>query len=267
MEAVSVLALDLSTDTGWALGPVGGTPRCHSLPLGDRSATAEEKGAKLVRFLVDLFKVERPKLVVIEKPLNTAVLNKIGAHFNTTYMLYGLAHTAAVVAQMSGVQMIRFADVQDVTAHFCGQRTFKAGYDPVRRKQLTSRQARKAAVIAACERQGWHVEDDNAADAAATWSYGCAMLNPRLAAAVTPLFAPAGNQNPQSPSNRDVSAGGKASSTAAPQGKAVHAGIGSETPADREGQPHSGDDDLEIPTFLRRGHPDCTAGKRAGGAA
>lgn len=47
------------------------------------------------------------------------------------------------------------------------------------------------------------------------------------------------HQTPQSPSNRDASAGGEASSTAAPQGEAVHAGIGSETPADREGQHES----------------------------
>lgn len=44
----------------------------------------------------------------------------------------------------------------------------------------------------------------------------------------------------ESPSNRDASTGDEASSTAAPQGEAVHAGIGSETPAGREGHAAKG---------------------------
>jgi hypothetical protein len=35
---------------------------------------------------------------------------------------------------------------------------------------------------------GWEVEDDNEADALATWHYMCALLEPRLALAPTPLF-------------------------------------------------------------------------------
>jgi uncharacterized protein (UPF0335 family) len=45
-----------------------------------------------------------------------------------------------------------------------------------------------------------------------------------------------GRRNPPSPSNRDVSAGGEASSGAAPQGEAPPAGIGSETLAGHEGR-------------------------------
>jgi len=44
------------------------------------------------------------------------------------------------------------------------------------------------------------------------------------------------HENPQSPSNRDVSAGDEASSGAAPQGEAPHAGTGSETLAGHEGR-------------------------------
>lgn len=187
MDARTVLALDLATDSGWAIGPVGGVPRCARLPLGSSSSPAE-KGARLVRWLSELLLVERPRLVVIERPLNIRILVKIGASHDTVLLLYGLAYLAMTICNMRGVHDVRFADVQDVREHFVGRRTFAASRNPLTGKKITSRAVAKSAIIDACRMRGWEVEDDNAADAAATWSYGCALLNPRTAVMATPLF-------------------------------------------------------------------------------
>jgi hypothetical protein len=46
----------------------------------------------------------------------------------------------------------------------------------------------KPMVMRQCRAMGWAVEDDNEADALATWSYMCALIDPKLALTPTPLF-------------------------------------------------------------------------------
>jgi len=104
------------------------------------------------------------------------------------FALIGGAIIVETVAHLRGAPRIQLANVQDVRRHFTGQRTFSKAIDPSTGKKLSSRDAAKAATIAMCRLQGWEVENDDAADAAALWSWGCASLNPRLAPMTTPLF-------------------------------------------------------------------------------
>jgi len=53
---------------------------------------------------------------------------------------------------------------------------------------LKSKEAKRA-VIERCRLLGWPVEDDNAADATACWSYGISLVAPRWAPKATPLFS------------------------------------------------------------------------------
>ena len=184
-----VLALDLATTLGWASGPVGGKPVSGKLRLGDKNATRAEKFAHLMRFLNDRLKVERPRLVVIEEVLNPRVLLRVGATLDTAKTLYGLPAVAEAVLRIRGVPRIEFVNVQNVRAHFVGQRRFKDETDPETGKKIKSRDNAKAAVINACRLRGWAVESHDEADAIATWSYGCMLLDKRLAAIATPLFA------------------------------------------------------------------------------
>ena len=188
-----VLALDLATTLGWASGPVGGKPVSGVLRLGDKNAARREKLLHLGRFLNDMLKVEKPRLVVIEEALEPRVLVKIGATLATTKLAYGLPAAAEMVLAGRGVQDVRFVSVQDVRAHFVGRRTFQDSTDPATGKKVKSRDNAKAAVINACRLRGWHVESHDEADAIATWSYGCTLLDKRLAAIATPLFARLGS--------------------------------------------------------------------------
>ena len=43
-------------------------------------------------------------------------------------------------------------------------------------------------MVARCKRLGWEVRNDNEGDACALWSYGCALIDPKLAMQVVPLF-------------------------------------------------------------------------------
>ncbi|GGC90599.1 hypothetical protein [Chelatococcus reniformis] len=189
MTAPVVLALDLATASGWAIGPVGSRPRCGSLPLGERGAPRRERAAELTKWLAAMLKLEAPRLIVIEQPLQPAVLVKIGGSLDTALLLYGLAVVAESVAHLRGVRDVRMADVQDVRQHFTGHRTFKATVHPLTGKKITARANGKSAVINMCRMRGWDVADDDQADAMATWSYGCALIDRRAAAAATPLFA------------------------------------------------------------------------------
>lgn len=184
-----VLALDLATTLGWASGRVGGKPVSGVLRLGDKNASRREKLLHLARFLNDRLKIEKPRLVVIEEALEPSVLAKIGATLATTKLAYGLPAAAEMVLAARGVHDVRFVNVQDVRAHFVGRRTFKDTTDPITGRKTKSRDNAKAAVINACRLRGWTVESHDEADAIATWSYGCMLLDKRLAAIATPLFA------------------------------------------------------------------------------
>ena len=46
----------------------------------------------------------------------------------------------------------------------------------------------KKLVMRQCRAMGWSPIDDNEADALATWHYMCALIEPKLAMAPTPLF-------------------------------------------------------------------------------
>jgi len=89
--------------------------------------------------------------------------------------LCGLHSIMLGVASNSGVGEIVTASVGDVRNHFIGTRSLK-------------RAQAKAAVVAKCEVLGWRVADDNQGDAAATWSYACSLIDPKLALRGSPLF-------------------------------------------------------------------------------
>ena len=100
--------------------------------------------------------------------------NRGSSNTNTTTLLYGLPAIIGAVAHLLKIHDVRKASTKDVRNHFIGSNPKR-----VQAKFLVKRQ---------CRNMGWDVEDDNEADALATWSYMCSLLDPRLAIAPTPLF-------------------------------------------------------------------------------
>lgn len=192
-EPLNILALDLATTFGWAIGKSDQQkPRFGSERLGRRGDEPGEVGRLFLIWFSDITRIEKIDAVYIERAMAPAVAARIGTNADTNMILVGLAFMAASFAKARQVPIVRFVDAQDAKQNFTGQRRFKDEFDPSSGKILKSREVGKRATIARCHQIGIMVQEDNQADAVSLWFYGASKHNPRLSAAVTPLFAESG---------------------------------------------------------------------------
>jgi hypothetical protein len=155
-----IFGIDASTvATGYAHGgpqdavPRGGVwklPGCDELG-GKFDVTLKRVGQSLM----ENAKLLKPRAIYIEAPLDLIDRRHSAA-------------TAAALMQMAGALRMAIALV-DARVELCAihnvRKTF--GVNPF----LLSEQAKKA-VMARCDELGWSYQDDNEADAKATWHYG-----------------------------------------------------------------------------------------------
>lgn len=170
-----VLGLDVATTLGWARGHVDAVaPACGTIRFGTVRTSAPEIFGLAIRWAEAYIGGAKPDILVIE-----ALLPPDAMHGETSKAvrdrLCGLHGIMLGIAHNSGVGEIVMASVGDVRNHFIGTRSLKRA------------QAKKA-VMAKCQALGWSVADDNQGDAAATWSYACALIDPKLALRGSPLF-------------------------------------------------------------------------------
>jgi hypothetical protein len=170
-----VLALDVATRTGFALGRVGEQPTFGSIRFG-RSSTDDNVifGAALDWTSRFLEPQPRPDLIVLEALLPPAAM---GGRTTSAVRdrLAGLHGVIRAVASLRGVKKIEAHAVGDIRSHFIHDR--KAKRDVAKRETMRR-----------CLQLGWNPLDDNAGDALATWSYACSLIDPCLALRVVPLF-------------------------------------------------------------------------------
>jgi hypothetical protein len=170
-----ILGLDVATRCGHAIGRLGETPVTGSVRFGNSSTDENVVFAAALDWASEFLQpFPRPDVVMIEAllPMDAMRGNTQRA---TRDRLAGLHGVLRAVAQLRGVAKIEVASVGDVRAHFIGQRSAKSAIA-------------KAETMRRCARLGWECCDDNAADAAAVWSYACALIDPALALRLTPLF-------------------------------------------------------------------------------
>lgn len=168
-----ILALDLASVTGWAVGEPGGKPVHGSIRFASAGASHEAIFAEAMVWIVQVYEEYEPKTVVWESPMPTS-FNRGRTNINTTTILFGLPAIIGSVAYLRGMYDIRKADTKDVRMHFIGCNPKRAKAKPL--------------VMRQCRAMGWEVIDDNEADALATWHYMSSLLEPKLAMAPTPLF-------------------------------------------------------------------------------
>jgi len=167
---VKILALDLATNAGFALGDSNGKPTSWSKRLKSPEDEPERAFKKLGIELRDVFALETPDIVVVEAPMSMGGMVKLdeesdrGFKFtsnpNTIYMLTGLVGVVFGICGPYGI-MARKANVQKVRKDFLGVSRPK---DP------------KRVVLDRCHQLGWlerSCRDDNRADALALWSWAC----------------------------------------------------------------------------------------------
>lgn len=169
----SVLALDLASVAGWACGEPGGIPAHGTHRFAKPGASHEAIFAAAYDWMEKKCVFYAPKTVVWEAPLSgTFKYGKTTS--NATTILYGLPAVIGAVAYQRGIFDIRKAETRDVRLHFIGSNPKRATAKPT--------------VMRQCRAMGFDIEDDNEADAIATWSYMCALIDPKLAIKPLPLF-------------------------------------------------------------------------------
>lgn len=105
-----------------------------------------------------LIEQHRPNLVVIEAPIVTGVVGSA----DRVSLAMGLRASVLAVCHMRGIKATEYA-VASIRKHFIGSGRVK-------------RAEAKRATIEQCRRRGWHVSNDNEADACAVWDFTRAKL-------------------------------------------------------------------------------------------
>ncbi|GJE13669.1 hypothetical protein [Methylobacterium longum] len=147
MALPKILALDLATKTGWAVGSPDSEPRYGTKVLPSTYEDIGRFAAAYNEWLLDMITLESPALIVFEAPILAGQTT-----LTTARKLGGLAwHTEFVC----NLRQVRCAEhhLQSVKKFFAG-----------------SGCADKTAMIEAARRHGWDPKDDNAADALGLWA-------------------------------------------------------------------------------------------------
>lgn len=172
MPAATILALDLATTTGWAVGRPGEPIRYGALKLGNIANDQSLRFATFSAWVFDAIEKNGVERVVFEAPRDPrhmTKMNKMGqrvqlTNFSTTRMLLGLCAIAEAEARRAGIKP------NEVEAGKVRKHLFSG---PAPRGQNIKR-----AVTARLNMLGFEPQDDNAADAIAIWLYASALLAP-----------------------------------------------------------------------------------------
>jgi len=173
---MTTLALDLATNTGFALGDLSGVKISGSRRFPSTGDDLYTFAKAFREWLTTGLKRHKPDRIVYEQPLLPGETTLI-----TCRKLYGLAWQTEITAGDLGyVGEQKIAEVMnnDWMKHFLG-----AGNVPRKSKD------RKAAVQRMCKIRGFHFDDEDEADAIGILDYDLACSSPASAIFATPLFA------------------------------------------------------------------------------
>lgn len=172
-----IAAFDLATATGVCDGQVGGRARLFSWYLSDAGTTHGARFHALAEFLNRYFAQEPCDAVVYEKPLDVAALANM--HRNDAMVMFARGCIGVLEERCYALKKpCEAISVQDARQLVLGWR----------RNSKKSGLKTKDRVMRDVRLHGVKPENDNEADAYVLWACASARSNPRLAAALTPLF-------------------------------------------------------------------------------
>lgn len=162
-----ILALDIATRCGFALGFAGAVPRSGTVVLKRPDEPREVAFSNLIFWLNDtLGRQPRPALIVKEAPFHLGAFAKRGNSEAAVLLTYGLHAVVEGVAHRWGVPVEDVSD-QTVRKHFIGK------------SRMGDRKQTKDAVVQRCRVLGLipkDCKDDNRADACAIHDWAAATL-------------------------------------------------------------------------------------------
>lgn len=169
-----ILALDLATNIGFALGDLGGVKLSGSRKL---PATGDDVGRFARAFSTWLqigLKRHMPTVVVYEQPL----LRSNGTSLATCRKLYGMAWEVERVCAENEFRIpVKEVNISDWRVHFLGRGNVPRKSDEA-----------KKAVMRMCGIRGWAPQDFDQADALGILDFALACESPAQALKATPLF-------------------------------------------------------------------------------
>ena len=176
-----VAAFDVATSTGVCLGHVGDrTPRVTTWDMREAGPSRARRLLYFSDLCDEFFRHHMIDVLRYEAPMPIAIAAKVGASEETMLLLRGMVGVLECCGARACIFDINSFAVQDARKHLTGQRTFAKG--------APGKSAAKLAVLKTARMLGVDCRNDNESDAFCGWSYTCALLNPRLAHLVTPLF-------------------------------------------------------------------------------
>lgn len=168
-----ILALDLATVLGVAIGPAGGKPRAVPHRIAPPETAIGPFLSRYADWLADQITTHDPAVIIFEAPIMTAGKTSI----DTARKLMNLAGLTDMIGWRREVPRVFEADSSTVCKAFTG------------RGRYEDRGGKKRAVMEACARLGWEAADDNAADALALWWWAETKLFPKARRESDPLLA------------------------------------------------------------------------------
>jgi crossover junction endodeoxyribonuclease RuvC len=171
-----VLALDLATETGWALGKPGDNyPRSGTTRFAAKGASHGAIGNGAAQWF-DAFTAQHEfDQAVIEQEVRKPQYKSSHDSNDITRGLIWQFRVMLFARRIYEPHRLTFAPVNTVRKFFLGD-----GHIP-------SAQA-KHRTVQRCEALGWAPADDNAADALAIWAWRCSIIDPTFGTTLSPLF-------------------------------------------------------------------------------
>ena len=158
---MKVLALDVATNCGVAVGSSGGDPKAWSVDLG-KGRSEGSRLSQVLRLTDGLIKTHSPDFVAVEAP--------IGGKNANAYLIKLVGCVEGCCANR-GVQC-EIMHSGTIRKHFLGKAYTSRDFPHL--KPAAAKKAIKSLVMDQCKRLKWMVEDDDSADACALWDYACA---------------------------------------------------------------------------------------------
>lgn len=158
---MKLVAMDVATQCGVAVGSSGSDPALWSVDLGE-GRSEDARFSQVLILTHKLLEEHKPDLLAIEAP--------IGGRFKSDYLI-GLVACIRGCAANRKVPAIKY-DIGEIRKSFCGRalrkKDFPGANDNQRGKAL------KAEVVRHAVLRGWTVPDHDAADAGALWEFAMA---------------------------------------------------------------------------------------------
>ncbi len=155
---MKLIAFDLATQTGIAIGDTEGRPVGQSENLGEAGKPHGIRFTYALRMATNLILEQQPDWIAIEEP----IAGGVKGDENRLKMLMGLRASIYIAAELRKIRVVEYP-VQTIRKHFIGYGMLKSA-------------DAKSRTIARCMRLGWNPANHNEADAMAVWDLARARL-------------------------------------------------------------------------------------------